>query len=90
MLPLITYKGRKVFYTGDLIATAGHLPVPYVMGYDTRPLITLTEKAAFLEEAVQNDYLLLFEHDAHNELLSLKQTEKGVRMDASFTFNEYF
>lgn len=90
VLPLITYKGRKIFYTGDLIATAGHLPVPYVMGYDTRPLITLTEKAAFLEEAVQNDYLLLFEHDAHNELLSLKQTEKGVRMDASFTFNEYF
>jgi len=90
VLPLIPYRGKKIFFTGDLIATAGHLPIPYVMSFDMRPLLTLKEKSNFLEEALKNDYLLLFEHDAHNELISLKQTEKGIRLNQSFQFNEYF
>jgi len=90
VLPLITYRGKKIFFTGDLIATAGHLPIAYVMSFDMRPLLTLKEKSNFLEEALKNDYLLLFEHDAHNELISLKQTEKGIRLNQSFQFNEYF
>jgi len=90
VLPLITYRGKKIFFTGDLIATAGHLPIAYVMSFDMRPLLTLKEKSNFLEEALKNDYLLLFEHDAYNELISLKQTEKGIRLNQSFQFNEYF
>ena len=90
VLPLIPYHGNKIFFTGDLIATAGHLPIPYVMSFDMRPLLTLKEKSNFLEEALKNNYLLLFEHDAHNELISLKRTEKGIRLNQSFRFNEYF
>jgi glyoxylase-like metal-dependent hydrolase (beta-lactamase superfamily II) len=90
VLPLITYRGKKIFFTGDLIATAGHLPIAYVMSFDMRPLLTLKEKSNFLEEALKNDYLLLFEHDAHNELISLKQTDKGIRLNQSFRLNEYF
>lgn len=90
MLPILRYKGKTLAYVADLIATAGHIPLPYVMGYDTRPLLTLSEKAAFLERAVSEDILLLFEHDAHNELVSVKPTEKGVRLNEVFEFNTYF
>ncbi len=77
-------------FAGYLIPTAGHIPVPYIMGYDTRPLKTLEEKSLFLEKAVKNDYLLFMEHDANNELISLKKTEKGVRFKESFKFDSYF
>lgn len=90
MLPILRYKGKTLAYVADLIATAGHIPLPYVMGYDARPLLTLSEKAAFLERAVSEDILLLFEHDAHNELVSVKPTEKGVRLNEVFEFNTYF
>ena len=90
LLPRIEYKGKTVVFAADLIPTVGHLPVPYVMGYDTRPLLSLKEKASFLEEAVENDYLLFMEHDAHNELISLKNTDKGVRLEESFTLDSYF
>ena len=74
----------------DLIPTVGHIPLPYVMGYDTRPLLTLDEKLKFLEKGVSKEYVLFFEHDAHNELCTLKQTEKGVRLNETFTFDEIF
>ena len=90
MLPLLSYKGQRLAYVADLIATAGHVPVPYVMGFDTRPLLTLTEKASFLDRALAENFLLLFEHDAHNELASLRSTEKGVRIDQTFDFNSFF
>jgi glyoxylase-like metal-dependent hydrolase (beta-lactamase superfamily II) len=90
MLPILRYKGTALAYVADLIPTAGHIPLPYVMGYDTRPLLTLSEKAAFLERAASEDILLLFEHDAHNELVSVKPTEKGVRLNEVFEFNAYF
>lgn len=90
MLPLLQYRGQKIAYVADLIATVGHLPVPYVMGYDTRPLLTLTEKAAFLEKAVAENYLLLFEHDAFHPLVSLRNTEKGVRVDEYLDFYTLF
>jgi len=90
MLPLLNYKNKTLVFAGDLIPTAGHIPVPYIMGYDTRPLKTLEEKSLFLEKAVKNDYLLFLEHDANNELISLKKTEKGVRFKESFKFDSYF
>lgn len=90
MLPHLKYKGKNIVFVADLIPTVGHIPLPYVMGYDTRPLLTLSEKAKFLKEIAQNDFLLFFEHDAHNELCSLKQTERGVRLDELFSFDEIF
>jgi len=90
MLPILKYKGKTIVYMADLIATAGHIPLVYVMGYDTRPLLTISEKAQFLKEAVENEYLLFFEHDAHNELATLKNTERGIRLDKTFTFEEVF
>ena len=90
MLPKIEYKGKTIVFAADLIPTAGHLPVPYVMGYDTRPLLSLKEKESFLTEAVEKDYFLFLEHDAHNEIISLKRTEKGVRLAESFTLDSYF
>ena len=90
MLPHITYKGKTLVFVADLLPTAGHLPLPYVMGYDTRPLLTLPEKEKFLNAAADNNYYLFLEHDAHNEIITVKHTEKGVRMDRAFTFNELF
>lgn len=90
MLPHINYKGKTVVFTADLIPTVGHIPLPYVMGYDTRPLLTLEEKSSFVETVAEKGYLLFFEHDAHNQLCTLKKTEKGVRLDQTFTFDEVF
>ncbi len=90
MLPHINYKGKTIVFAADLIPTVGHLPIPYVMGYDTRPLLTLKEKEVFLKTAVEKEYLLFFEHDAHNQMCSLKTTEKGVRLENSFAFSNFF
>ena len=90
MLPMIQYQGKTIVFAADLIPTIGHLPIPYVMGYDTRPLLTLEEKASFLDRAVKEDFLLFLEHDAENELITLEQTPKGVRCKESFLFDDYF
>ncbi len=90
MLPHIKYKGKTIVFVADLVPTAGHIPIPYVMGYDTRPLLTMGEKATFLDKAVSEEYLLFFEHDAHNEICTLQRTEKGVRLDKTYTFNALF
>lgn len=90
MIPHIKYKGKTLVFMADLVPTAGHIPIPFVMGYDTRPLLTMNEKAAFLESAAAQDYLLFFEHDAHNEICNLQKTEKGIRLNEIFTFDELF
>lgn len=90
MLPRIKYKGKTIVFVADLMPAVAHIPLPYVIGYDTRPLQTLKEKETFLELAVDNDYILFFEHDYQNECCTLKRTEKGIRPDAVFSFNEYF
>lgn len=79
MLPSIRYKDKTIVYMADLLPSAGHIPLPYVMAYDMFPLTTLTEKKIFLSNAVQSDYILFFEHDPEIECCSLMQTEKGVR-----------
>jgi len=80
MIPLINYKGKTIAFMADLLPTVGHLPIPYVMGYDTRPLLTLNEKEIFLKTAADNNYYLFLEHDAHNEIITVQHTEKGVRL----------
>ena len=88
MLPKISYKGHTVVFMADLLPSVGHIPLPYVMGYDTRPLITMSEKQAFLEEAAREKYVLFLEHDAVNECCTVKMTEKGVRLDQTFRLDE--
>ena len=90
MLPIISHKGQKIAFAGDLIPTAGHVPLPYVMGYDVRPLTTLKEKDLFLNYAADNNVLLLLEHDSINEAVSLKRTEKGVRINQTLKCDEIF
>lgn len=85
MLPHIQYKDKTIVFMADLLPTAGHLPLPYVMGYDTRPLLTLPEKAKFLNNAAENNYYLFLEHDAHNEIITVEKTDKGIRLKEVFT-----
>ena len=90
MLPMINYKGKTICFMADLLPTVGHLPIPFVMGYDTRPLLTLDEKKRFLNIAADNNYYLFLEHDAHNEIITVQHTEKGVRLKEVFSCNEIF
>lgn len=80
MLPKITYKDKTIVYCADLLPSAGHLPISYVMAYDVRPLITLVEKEKFLNEAIDKNWLLYFEHDKKIEACSIIQTERGIRL----------
>lgn len=90
MIPHIQFKGRTLIFMADLLPTAGHIPLPFIMGYDTRPLLTLPEKEKFLNVAATNNYYLFLEHDAHNIIITVKHTEKGVRLNKCFTFDELF
>ena len=90
MIPHIHYKGKTLVFMADLLPSVGHIPVPYVMGYDTRPLITLSEKEKFLKRAEKDDLVLFLEHDFNNECATLKNTEKGIRLDQTFNFSELF
>lgn len=90
MLPKIEYQGKTLVFMADLLPTAGHIPLPYVMGYDTRPLLTLKEKEAFLNEAADKEFCLFLEHDAYNEVITVKHTEKGVRLNETFKFTDIF
>jgi len=90
MHPHIKYKGKTVVYLADFIPTTGHIPLPYIMGYDTRPLITLEEKEKFLNKAADEGYILFFEHDSKHECCTVQKTEKGVRLKETFSLAEYF
>lgn len=90
MIPMINYKGKTICFMADLLPTAGHLPLPYVMGYDTRPLLTMDEKELFLNKAADNNYFLFLEHDAHNEIITVQHTEKGVRLKDIYTCDDIF
>ncbi len=90
MLPKLNYQGKTIVFMADLLPTVGHIPLPYVMGYDTRPLLTIKEKAAFLNEAADKDFYLFLEHDATNELCTVKHTEKGVRLNETHKFIDIF
>lgn len=90
MIPHIQYKGKTVVFMADLLPSTGHIPLPYVMGYDTRPLLTMTEKEKFLKEAADKEYVLFLEHDSVNECCTLQHTEKGIRLKETFKFEEYF
>ena len=90
MLPKLSYQGKTIVFMADLLPTIGHIPLPYVMGYDTRPLLTIKEKAVFLKEAADNNYYLFLEHDAYNEICTVQHTEKGVRLKETHKFTDIF
>jgi len=90
MIPLIKYKGKTIVYMADLLPTAGHIPLPYVMGYDTRPLLTLNEKQKFLNLATDENFYLVLEHDTQNQIITVQHTEKGIRLKETFTCEEIF
>ncbi|NCO64493.1 MAG: MBL fold metallo-hydrolase [Flavobacteriales bacterium] len=90
MIPIIQYKNKTICFMADLLPTVGHLPLPFVMGYDTRPLLTLDEKETFLNLAADNNYYLFLEHDAHNEIITVQHTEKGVRLKEIFKASDIF
>ncbi len=90
MIPHIRYKNKTLVFMADLLPSVGHIPLPYVMGYDTRPLTTLKEKGIFLNQAMNEKYVLFLEHDANNECCTLKETEKGIRLDTHFDFKSMF
>lgn len=90
MVPHIQYQDKTICFMADLLPTAGHIPLPYVMGYDTRPLLTLPEKEKFMNAAADNHYYLFLEHDAHNEIITVEKTERGVRLKDVFKSSEIF
>lgn len=88
MLPKIKYKDKTIVFMADLLPSAAHIPLPYVMAYDMFPLTTLNEKKLFLTEAQQNDYVLFFEHDPKIECCTLQMTEKGIKLNETFKLSD--
>lgn len=89
IIPYVNYKGKKIAFCGDLFPSTAHLPMPFIMSYDTKPLITLEDKNRFFADAMKDGMILFFEHDIYNECCSLKNTEKGIRHDKTFTLKEF-
>lgn len=88
IIPIINYKGQKIVFMADLLPSTGHIPLPYIMGYDIRPLLTMNEKDWFLNKAADEGYILFLEHDSVNECCTVKHTPKGVRLDKVFPLSE--
>jgi len=88
MIPHIKYKNKTIVFVADLLPSIGHIPLPYVMGYDTRPLITLTEKEKFLNEAANQEYILFLQHDHYNECCTVEHSERGIRLKDTFKLLE--
>lgn len=88
MLPQIQYKDKTILYMADLLPSVGHIPLPYVMSYDVRPLVTMQERQSYWQEAVDNEYILYLEHDPMNECCTLQQTEKGIRVKDIFKLSD--
>jgi glyoxylase-like metal-dependent hydrolase (beta-lactamase superfamily II) len=88
MLPQVKYKGKTILYMADLLPSVGHIPLPYVMGYDVRPLVTMQERQDYWQEIVDEEYILLFEHDPVHECCTLQHTEKGIRVKDIFKLSD--
>ncbi|MCD6555764.1 MAG: MBL fold metallo-hydrolase [Bacteroidales bacterium] len=89
MIPYITFRDKKIVFGADLFPSTAHIPMPYIMGYDTQPLITLKDKERFFDEAIRENQILFFEHDLYNECCSLEKTEKGVKVKNTFTLDDF-
>ena len=90
MIPFIRYKGKTIVYIADMLPSTAHIPLPWIMSYDSSPMTTMEEKKQFLNEAAENDYIFFLEHDLYHECCTVQKTEKGVRVKETFSFMEYF
>lgn len=90
MLPHIQYKGKTVVFLADLMPSSAHIPLPWIMAYDTQPLKTLSEKEQLLAQAAQHDYILFFEHDAQHECGTVTSTERGIVLKDVFSLDSFF
>ena len=90
MLPQISYKGKTVTYMADLMPSVAHIPLPWIMAYDTRPLLTLAEKEIILPQAAKEEHVFFFEHDGLHECCTVEETERGVRVKQNFSLADYF
>ena len=88
MISHLTYKDKTIVFAADLLPSTGHIPLAYIMGYDTRPLLTLTEKEKFLKKAVEQEYILFLQHDNYSECCTVEQTDRGVRLKDTFKLTE--
>jgi glyoxylase-like metal-dependent hydrolase (beta-lactamase superfamily II) len=88
MLPYISYQGKTIVYMADLLPAIAHIPISYVMAYDMYPLTSMNEKKSFLKNALQNNYILFFEHDPLVECCNLQMTERGIRSKDNFKMEE--
>ena len=88
MIPHITYKDKTIVFAADLLPSTGHIPLPYVMGYDTKPLVTLSEKEKFLNEAAEREYIIFLQHDNYSECCTVQKTDRGVRLKDTFSLSE--
>ncbi|WP_028982146.1 MBL fold metallo-hydrolase [Sporocytophaga myxococcoides] len=88
MIPVIDYKGKKIVFAADLLPSVGHIPIPYIMAYDTRPLISMQEKEIFFTDAISKDYIIFLEHDPVHECCTIQETEKGFRVKDTFKLKE--
>lgn len=89
MLPKMTYKGKTLVFVSDLIPSLGHIPLPYLMAYDVRPLVTMQEKKEFLHTAAKEKWILIFQHDPKHECCTVKFSEKGVVVDEVFPLHDF-
>ena len=89
LIPHINVNGRTVVFMADLMPSSAHIPMPWIMAYDTRPLLTLKDRERFYTEAIENDYVLFFEHDIYNEACTLHNTEKGVKVEKAGKLLEF-
>jgi len=90
VIPVINVNGQKFAYAGDLFPSTAHLPMPFIMSYDTNPLVTLEDRKNFFADAIKENYILIFEHDLYNECCTLQETEKGIREKETFSLNDFF
>jgi len=90
VIPIINVNGQKFAYAGDLFPSTAHIPMPYIMSYDTKPLVTLADKKRFFIDAMKENYIIIFEHDIYNECCTLQKTEKGIREKDTFSLSEFF
>ncbi|MDO8549720.1 MAG: MBL fold metallo-hydrolase [Ignavibacteria bacterium] len=77
----ISDSSNTILYCGDLFPTTSHIPLPYVMGYDLQPLITVEEKKKILTKAIDENWKIFFEHDPETALATVKKDEKGFRVN---------
>jgi len=88
VIPIVSYKDKKLVYSADLVPSTVHIPAHYNMSFDVRPLISMKEKEKFMQEAYENGYILFFEHDLYHECCTLEQTKRGIRAGKTLLLEE--